>query len=173
VRFSVPFCLLLLPCLLDRLLAGQSLRTRRAYRRARPFAPFGFRRWRQHAAPGTDARRRPTHRCAVRLLIAKSAPMGAGRSRFQRVPSFTKQLCHVQLVDIERRPASSALRSALAMRCAKLFDVLGRAFGREAQRLQCCLRFCRGSSPSPSALFAAHAHMPGQRVASIRARLWL
>jgi len=50
--------------------------------------------------------------------------MGAGRKRFQRVPSFHEAVVHVQFVDISGAPASSALRSAWRWRWQNLFDVL-------------------------------------------------
>src|SRR6266446_2339766 len=49
--------------------------------------------------------------------------MGAGRKRFQRVPSFTKQLFTYSSSTSSGAPASSALRSALAMALRKTFSM--------------------------------------------------
>src|SRR6202166_637403 len=49
--------------------------------------------------------------------------MGAGRNRFQRAPSFTKQLFTYSSSTSSGAPASSALRSALAMALRNTFSI--------------------------------------------------
>src|SRR4029077_671266 len=49
--------------------------------------------------------------------------MGAGRRRFQRVPSFTKQLFTYSSSTSSGAPASSALRSAFAIALRKTFSI--------------------------------------------------
>src|ERR1700730_10814846 len=69
--------------------------------------------------------------------------MGAGRKRFQRAPSFTKQLFTNSSSTSSGAPASSALRSALAMALRKTFSMcLAARFGVKRSVCSAACAFC-------------------------------
>ena len=92
--------------------------------------------------------------------------MGAGRSRFQREPSFTKTFRDVQLVHVERRAGILGLALGVGNGAAQhLFHVARRALLGEAQNLQGVLGALAANQVHHQAhLLRRHAHMPRQRV---------
>ncbi len=109
------------------------------------------------------------------LLVAERAAHGRGTQALPARAFVHEAVVHVQFVDIQRR--AGVLRLALRVgdgAAQNLFDVLGRALGREAQRLQRRLRLLPADQVHHEARFLRrHAHVPGQRVGFNRARLWL
>ena len=90
---------------------------------------------------------------------------------------FTPKRAAKHIEKVLRSAIASVFRLAFGVgdsAAQNLFDVLGRALGREAQRLQRCLRLLPADQVHHQArLLRRHAHVPRQRVRFDRACLWL